>query len=147
MWHRFNSNKYHSESLVQSRVGSSSADFTFEPHVQLMEYPISDDGWTFKSANRNLSGTPSIGDAFCVHFRDGGTDMWYLNRGSIYLWASGYGIRDVAYEQNSDCIYVLFTGDSHIYRFNNPSASEDSRHRVLLVKENADMKIETFVTV
>jgi len=112
-----------------------------------LDFGIDDDGWLFKFANRDLThdDTMAISDAFCVHCEG---DLWHLNVLDTYFRSpTSYRIKDIAYEQNEDCIYVLFSDDNHLYRFDHPSIGQDSRKCVLLVKESASMKIETFSTV
>ena len=51
---------------------------------------------------------------------------------------------DMAYEQNGNQLYVLFKGDTHIYRYDNVERMMDSRGWILLSKELASFKIDTF---
>lgn len=53
----------------------------------------------------------------------------------------------MAYEQTGNTLYVLFENDPLVYRYDNLQRQADSKNRILLVKENATMKIETFHSI
>lgn len=55
-------------------------------------------------------------------------------------------IKDFAYEQNNDCLYVIFDNDNHVYRYDNMSRRKDAYGRIYLNLSSADLKIATFHT-
>lgn len=106
--------------------GSGVGDFEkYQPiPSRKMDFPLSDEGWIVKAANRDLpsSNQGEIQDAFLVHFRKGEMDLWWLSSEDCYLAAgSGNRIQDIAYEQYGRSTYVLFEGDTHLYKYDNVS--------------------------
>lgn len=69
--------------------------------------------------NRDFVGTSTIDDAFAVHCREDGQELWYVPQLGSYVCAaaSAGGILDMAYEQYGDRLYVLFNGDNHLYAY------------------------------
>lgn len=147
-WYRFGSSKENATSLIQKKA-TSSVDYIFNAEYMMLDFKISgSDLWQFKCANRDLVEVSSISDAQAIHCKDDAEDLWYLTSIDAYLHAPDTTpIKDLAYEPFGDSVYAIFNGDNHLYRFDDLGAQRDTRKRVLLVKENASAKIETFWTV
>lgn len=119
--------------MIQIKVNSSASgedQYVLDPELVLLDFSIesSADGWKFKFANRDLSAAAhGIDDAFAIHCKAEQDDYWYLNVMDAYLrGASGCAIKDVAYEQGEDSLYVVFDDDNHLYRFDNIGETADS---------------------
>lgn len=105
-----------------------------------------DDGWCIMAANRDFTTMSSAADAYVVHMKDGAEDLWWLSSENCHIHSPSR-IQDMAYEQHGRTLYVVFKGDNHIYKYSSISSIQDSDGKVQLLKENADMKIETFPTI
>ena len=104
--------------------------------------------------------TTDISDAFVIKCsgsiqRNNKTQevtLWYLSEIDGYLYSimdNGNGevedqLVDMAYEQNGNQLYVIFKDDNHVYRYDNVDRMMDSRGWILLSKELASYKINTF---
>lgn len=74
--------------------------------------------------------------------------MWYVSSLDLYVQSdSTTRIVDMAYEQNTDSLYVLFDGDNLLYRYNHLEDRKNSQNIVILQRDVADMRIETFHSV
>ena len=127
---------------------SSGGKYVVSPHIYDVDgvFPLkSDSDWCIRSANRDLTGKSSVHDAYSVLFSDGSSDLWWLSSVAGYI-ESPHGIQDLAWEDNTKMAYVLFKGDNHVYVYENISSLKDAYGRIHLLKENADMRVETFLT-
>lgn len=134
--------------------------------------PSSDGDWLLKFGNRDLDGSgwesssstaespiESISDALLVKCTDTTTrrgepcqvTLWYLSEIDGYLYSimdSDEGVEDqlvdVAYEQYGNRLYVIFKGDTHVYRYDNVDRMKDFRGWIQLNKGSETMKIDTF---
>ena len=96
--------------------------------------------------NRDFVGTSRIADAFAVHCREAGQELWYVPQLDSYVCAttSTGGILDLAYEQYEDRLYVLFNGDNYLYAYDGIAQTKEFNGFVTLRKETASMKLATF---
>ena len=154
-WFRFSASKDNSTNMIQRKVNSQ-VEYVFFPESKMLDFSIQGtdessegDAWQFKCANRDLSTTSTISDAQAIHcLDDDGSALWYLTSIDAYLrFPHATPIKDLAYVPFGDNAYVIFNGDNYLYRFDNLGELKDARKRVLLVKENASAKLETFWTV
>ena len=162
-WHRFPADASNMNVLIDNKRACS-GQYTYDPPLQMKEFSIypytNSSDWIFRMANRDLSTTRmnDISDAYIIRFKQTLTgtnflELWYLSEIDKYIYVPApLKIVDMAYEQNGDSVYVLFseidssnheTFDPFLYRYDHLAQQEDSQKRVLLKKENATMKIET----
>ena len=74
-------------------------------------------------------------------------DMIYCSWIDGYVYSGQDRIIDVAYEASTDATYVMYNGDRNIYRYDNIAGMLNSQKKVLLSKQIATCKIETFHSV
>lgn len=148
-WYSFSALRADIDSMVQGKLGSNTGEYRYEPKLNTTgTFRIQPkDGWTFRMLNRDFSIATGIVDAFAIHCAD---DTWYIPllgcgiRGSRQV---DYGIRDIAYEQNSNRIFVLFTDSNDIYAYDGIQEKVNFDNIVVLVKENANQRIKTFNSI
>ncbi len=158
-WYTFSATKSFMDSLLTYKRDGK-GEYVFNPTMKQMEFKISPyNEWKLRFANRDLSDTAKseIRDAYMVPFLSDGYVMWFLSSIECYLYTDpSIKIVDVAYEQYGDSVYVMFSDrnesgeyipDHYLYRYDHLAERKDSRNRVLLKKEVADMKVETFHSV
>jgi hypothetical protein len=162
MWYKFLAHgDYASQLLENKRLVNG--EYQYTPSFQWTDFPINTDvenKWIFKFLNRDLSmvDTTSIKDSYsilCYNEENArlypsdppAADLWYVSNLTGYVYATKYEILDMAYEQNWDSLYVLFKDDNYLYRFDHAAELKDSKGQILIQKENATMKIETFHSV
>ena len=144
-WHTFEATKSHMDLLLENKRADA-ANYEFEPTLKFLDFPLTNDGWVFKMLNRDLSFSSDIQDAYAIHCKDSTSDQkyyWWVSELDAYVY-SQFNIKDMAYEQHGDSLYVLFDDDPYVYRYDHlKSIGGDSQGRILLKKETATMKIET----
>ena len=148
-WYSFPALRENIDDMVQSKLGSADGDYQYEPKQNnLGTFTIQPgDGWTFRMLNRDFSPSSSVVDAFAIHCSGG---VWYipfLGCGVKGPSSGDYGIHDIAYEQNSNRIFVLFTGDDDLYAYDDIQEKVNSDNVVVLMKENCDQRIRTFNSI
>ena len=145
-WYAFDSRQSSMQALFQQKMQSDAEEFVFEPEMKFTSYPIVGNGWTFKMLNRDFSSTSVVSDAFAIHCKNGEQDLWYVPLLDAYIYGatSAGPVKDMAYEQNGDRLYVLFEGDNHIYAYDNIGETKKFGGFIVLVKETATMKLVTF---
>ena len=146
-WYSFPSDKETMDAMVQSKLGSNTGEYRYEPKLNTTRsFEIQPNGWTFRMLNRDFSTTSGIVDAFAIHCAN---DTWYvpLLGCGIRGPSRDYGIRDIAYEQNSNRIFVLFTDSKDIYAYDDIQEKVNFDNVVVLVKENANQRIRTFNSI
>lgn len=120
--------------------------------------------WILRFVNRDMvdvhrNDSNEISDAFVVKCDDKiernghqvAVTLWYLSELDGYLYSISSDdefvedqLVDVAYEQFSNSLYVIFKGDSCIYKYDNIEKMKDSSGWVFLSRDNSNMKIDTF---
>lgn len=147
-WYRFDSSyNYMSHLLDNKRLELGS--YEFSPDIVQMKFkirPATNGGWLVKMANRDISPTSNTVEAFMLHCWDeeNERDMWYLSEIDGYLYSpDNIEILDMAYEDDTGFLYVLFKDDEHVYRYDDVVSGIDQMGRILLQKELASIKIET----
>lgn len=96
--------------------------------------------------NRDFVETSRIDDAFAIHCRESGQNLWYIPLLDVYVYGapSTNGVLDMAYEQYDDRLYVLFNEDNHIYAYDGVAQTKEFNGFVTLRKETANMRLATF---
>lgn len=151
-WYQFICNKDTLGSHIEAKA-SSKLEYIFSPDLVQMDFKLSDEGWTLKFLNRDFTtgNRSDIIEAYAIHCKDdddAGSDMWYVSSMDGYVRApGGMELVDLAYEQHGETLYAIFNGDNRVYKYRHPQNLKDSRGRVMLKKEDADMAIETFLSV
>lgn len=157
-WYKFDSGEDHANVLLENRLLIGS-EYQFDPTLVRTDAMLSDSDWVFTMLNRDLSlsDTHRISDAFAVHCCDDGRDLWYVSELGAYVCCrDGMRIVDMAYVQDTNSLYVLFkdqedggswVSDGLVYRYDSIQSMKNSRGLVVLQKDLATMKIETFHSV
>ena len=55
MWYTFDATKSTMDGFVESKVASDNKEFEVSPRMRFTQYPISKDGWLFKTLNRDFT--------------------------------------------------------------------------------------------
>ena len=151
-WYSFPATKDMMDSMIQSKLASS-GDYSFEPQLNTTgSFQIDPrNGWTFRMLNRDLSGGLGAMDTFALNCNDG---VWYVpwfGFGILSPHNGNYSIRDMAYVHGTNRLFVLFDGDypscNIIYAYDNIQDMVNFDNLVVLTKENANQRIETFNSI
>ena len=159
-WYSFASTKRDINGIISENLGSGSDEYRFVPKLNdLGTFRIHTDGdWVFKMLNRSGATNQRMVDAFAIHCdNDSHTGIWYIPQIGVGVCSPAkYGIKDIAYEQGGNRLYVLFDGgqtggmddDSNcLYAYDNIQSGVDYWNVAVLTKETANMRIRTFNSI
>ena len=150
-WYKFDSSKEYMDYLIDQKR-QAEGNYTYDAPIVQKEYPILNaSDFVLRFLNRDLTTEDplEIEDAYIVkcYNPDDWSVLYWFSPFDCYIYTKKYDILDMAYEQTGNSLYVLFENDNHVYRYDNLQTQTDSSNRILLVKENATMKIETMHSI
>lgn len=155
-WYKFDTNSLFAQNLLTKKT-TNGVGYAYFPEVRSLDFFQLDyhDGDFFKFVYRDLTKEQSengLSDSFALRCkmanRDGSVSnawLWYLAGGSFFAYCPSDegGIEDMAYEQFSDTLYVLFSNDERLYVYVGRKGGLDSMGRARISKSDADYVLDT----